>query len=59
MPITIGRQAWVCTDAFIAPGVTVSEGAIVGARSVVTKDVAPWVIVAGNPARTIKKRVLD
>jgi putative colanic acid biosynthesis acetyltransferase WcaF len=58
MPITIEQQAWVCTDAFVSPGVRVGEGAIVGARSVVTGDVEPWTIVAGNPARSIKKRVL-
>jgi putative colanic acid biosynthesis acetyltransferase WcaF len=57
-PITIGSQAWVCADAFIGPGVTVGDGAIVGARAVAVKDVAPWTIVAGNPARFIKKREL-
>lgn len=55
-PITIGDQAWVCADAFIAPGITVGEGAVVGARAVVTKDVQPWTVVAGNPARFVKKR---
>lgn len=55
-PITIGPQCWIAADAFIAPGVTIGEGSIVGARSVVTKDVAPWIVVAGNPARYIKKR---
>lgn len=55
-PITIGDQVWVCADAFIGPGVTVGEGAVVGARAVVTKDVEPWTVVAGNPARVVKKR---
>jgi putative colanic acid biosynthesis acetyltransferase WcaF len=55
-PITVGDQAWICTDAFIGPGVMVGSGAVIGARSVVTKDVAPWDIVAGNPAKVIKKR---
>jgi len=55
-PITIGDQVWICADAFIGPDVTVREGAIVGARAVVTKDVEPWVVVAGNPARIIKRR---
>lgn len=54
--IHIGDQVWVCTDAFVGPGVTIGEGAIVGARAVVTKDVQPWDIVAGNPAKVIKKR---
>lgn len=55
-PITINEDAWVCADAFISPGVTVGEGAIVGARTVVTKDVTPQTIVAGNPATEIGKR---
>lgn len=58
LPIKIGNQAWVCADAFVGPNVTVGEGAIVGARAVVVKDVEPWAIVAGNPAKFIKKRVL-
>ena len=56
-PITIGGQSWVCTDAFIGPGVTVGAGAIVAARAVVVKDVAPWAVVAGNPAKLIKQRM--
>ena len=44
-------------DAFVGPGVTIGKGAIVGARSVVVKNVEPWVVVAGNPAKEIKKRV--
>jgi len=55
-PINIGDQAWICSDAFIGPGVSVGEGAIVGARAVVTKDVPPWKIVVGNPARMIGDR---
>ena len=58
LPITIGDQAWICADAFVGPGVKVGEGAVVGARAVVMKDVEPWSVVAGNPARFIKKRVL-
>lgn len=54
--IEIGADAWVCADAFIGPGVKVGTGAIIGARAVVTKDVAPGTIVAGNPAREIGKR---
>lgn len=55
-PITIGEQAWICADAFVGPGVSVGDGAIVGAAAVVTKDVPAWTIVAGNPAREIKRR---
>jgi putative colanic acid biosynthesis acetyltransferase WcaF len=58
-PIEIRDQVWICTDAFIGPGVTVGQGAVVGARAVVTKDVKPWSIVAGNPALLIKKREMD
>ena len=57
-PIQINDQAWICADAFVGPGVTVGEGAIVGARAVVVKNVDQWSIVAGNPARFIKKRVI-
>jgi putative colanic acid biosynthesis acetyltransferase WcaF len=56
-PIHIADEVWICADAFIGPQVTVAEGAIVGARAVVVKDVSPWIIVAGNPARIIKKRI--
>lgn len=55
-PIDIRDDAWICADAFVGPNVTVGEGAIVGAAAVVTKDVAPWMIVAGNPAREIRRR---
>jgi putative colanic acid biosynthesis acetyltransferase WcaF len=57
-PITIGAQSWVAAGCFIGPGITVGEGAVVGARSVVTKDVPEWTVVAGNPARFIKRRQL-
>jgi putative colanic acid biosynthesis acetyltransferase WcaF len=55
-PIAIGEQAWICADAFVGPGVTIGEGAIVGACAVAVKDVAPWTIVAGNPAKFAKRR---
>lgn len=57
-PIIIRDQAWICADAFVGPGVTVGEGAIVGARCVVMKNVEPWAIMTGNPARFTKRRVL-
>ncbi|RKT45242.1 putative colanic acid biosynthesis acetyltransferase [Thiocapsa rosea] len=56
LPIEIGAQAWVCADSFIGPGSRVGEGAIVGAAAVVVHDVPPWQIVAGNPARVVKRR---
>lgn len=53
-PITIKRDAWIGMDAYILKGVTVGEGAIVAAASVVTKDVPPYSVVAGNPAKVVK-----
>lgn len=55
-PIVIGDNAWVAARAFVGPGVTVGEGAVVAACAVVTEDVAPWTVVAGNPVRFVKKR---
>jgi len=57
-PVTIEDYVWVGTEAFIGPGVTVSSGAVVGARAVVVKNVASLDIVAGNPARVISRRRL-
>ena len=54
-PVHIGKNAWIGAGATILPGVTVGENAVVGAASVVTKDVAPDTIVAGNPVRFIKR----
>jgi putative colanic acid biosynthesis acetyltransferase WcaF len=58
-PIRIEDQVWICADAFIGPGVVVGEGAVVGARTVAMTNVAPWTVVAGNPARFVKKRELN
>ncbi len=55
-PIVLGDYVWVAADAFIGMGVTVGEGAVVGARACVFKDVEPWTVVGGNPARFIKRR---
>lgn len=57
-PIVIEDQAWVAAHAFIGPGVTVGQGAVVGAAAAVFKNVEPWTVVGGNPAKFIKKRVL-
>lgn len=54
-PVHIGRNAWIGAGATILPGVTVGDNAVVGAASVVTKDVAVDTIVAGNPAKFIKR----
>ena len=55
VPTFIKKGASIGSSATILAGVTVGEGAIVGAGSVVTKDVPPWTIVAGNPARVLRK----
>lgn len=57
-PIYIKDNVWIGTGATILKGVTVSEGAIIGADSLVTKDVPAHSIVAGNPAKVIRKNVL-
>ena len=57
-PIEIGPKAWIGADVFIGPGVTVGEGAVAGARSSVFRDVEPWTVVVGTPARFLKKRIL-
>lgn len=54
-PIRIGCNVWIGFDVCVLPGVTIGEGAIVGARSVVTQDVLSYSVVAGNPARLIKQ----
>ena len=53
-PVTIEPDAWIGSGAIILPGVTIGRGAIVGAQSVVTSDVAPLHVVAGQPAKTVR-----
>jgi maltose O-acetyltransferase len=57
--VVIGDRVWIGYRAVILPGVTVGDGAVVGAGSVVTKNVLPYTIVAGNPARKIGERARD
>lgn len=52
----IGNDVWIATNAMIKAGVTISDGAVIGMGAVITKDVGPYEIWAGNPARLIKKR---
>ena len=54
-PIAIGHGVWIGFDACVLPGVHIGDGAIVGARSVVTENVPPYAIVAGNPARVVRQ----
>lgn len=58
LPVTIGNGAWICADAFIGPGVSVGDMAIVGARAVAIRSVPSAAIVAGNPARRIGTRTI-
>ncbi|QDG90935.1 acyltransferase [Pseudarthrobacter sp. NIBRBAC000502770] len=58
-PIVIGDRAWISFRATILPGVTIGEGAVVAANSVVTKDVAPYTVVGGIPAKKIGQRTAD
>lgn len=55
----IGNDVWIGMEAVVMPGVTIGDGAIIGSRSVVVKDVPPYTIVGGNPAQPIKKRFDD
>jgi acetyltransferase-like isoleucine patch superfamily enzyme len=54
-PIHIADKVWIGFDSCILPGVSIGEGSVVGARSVVDKDVPPFTVVAGNPARVIRR----
>lgn len=55
-PVVIGNDVWVGTDAIILSGVTIHDGAVIGARAVVAKDVPPYGVVVGNPARLVRTR---
>lgn len=57
--VTIGNDVWIGSNVIIMSGVTVGDGAVIGAGSVVASDVEPFTIVAGNPARVVKKRFSD
>ena len=52
----IGNDVWIGTEAIIMPGISVGHGAVIGTRALVTKDVEPYTIVGGNPAKPIRKR---
>jgi len=56
---TVGNDVWIGFGVTIMPGVTIGDGAIIATKSVVTKDVEPYAIVGGNPAKEIRKRFLE
>ena len=55
----VGNDVWIGSEAMIMPGVQIGDGAVIGSRALVTKDVEPYSIVGGNPAKLIKKRFSD
>lgn len=57
--VTIGHDVWIGHGAIVLPGVSVGNGAIIGAGSVVTKEVPPYTVVVGNPARVLRQRFAD
>ena len=57
-PIRIGAHAWVAAEAFVGPGVSVGDGAVLAARGCASRDLAPWTIHAGNPAVQVGTRAL-
>lgn len=58
-PISIGELVWITADVFVGPGVTIGDGAVVTARSSVFADIEPWVIARGNPAVSVRPRVMN
>ncbi len=57
-PISIGAKAWIATEAFVGPGVTVGEGAVLGARGCAFTDLEPWTVYSGNPCVALSPRVM-
>lgn len=57
-PIIISDNAWIAAESFIHPGITIGEGCVVGARSVVTKDMPAWMVCAGHPCKPLKERII-
>ena len=57
-PISIGNDVWIAARASVLPGVTIGDGGVVGACAAVAKDVPPWSVAVGNPARVVKTRTI-
>lgn len=56
-PISVADHAWICAECFVCPGVSIGEGAVIGARAVVTHNTPPWMVCAGHPCRPLKARL--
>lgn len=57
-PIAIGKDCWVASECFVGPGINIDDGAVIAARSVVTKDMPAWMVCAGHPCKPLKAREL-
>lgn len=57
-PIFIGDDVWIASDSFVHPGVNIGDGAVIGARSVVNKDMPAWMVCSGHPCKPLKERTL-
>ena len=58
-PIVIGDEVWIAAEAFVHPGVTIDDGCVIGARSVVNRNLPPWTVCTGHPCEPIKQRVMQ
>lgn len=58
MPITVGAGTWIAADVFVAPGVTIGEESVIGARSSVFTDLPAWKVCVGSPAKPVRDRVM-
>jgi len=58
LPINIGDHAWVCARAVVQPGVTMHEGSVLALGAIATRDLNPWTVYAGVPARALKNRAI-
>ena len=59
MLIFIGKNVWACADAFVESGAKIGEGLVIGARSLVYKNIEPWFVHTGNSAKKIMGRILE
>lgn len=58
IPVVIGADCWIATDTYIAPGITIGDGVVVGARANVVRDLPEWTVCVGSPAKALKARRL-